>query len=125
MTSGVVILEVTMIQPVKLPQYKKHFIVLKSAVGVGDELTINWDQRFQSIPRETSPNHNHLHQILLKAQGIMTKVFIQLYAKPRLCYPNDRDRTLFHHHGEPVSTHRRSNFEVPCSISTEQRGWIL
>ncbi|GFR20314.1 hypothetical protein TNCT_218351 [Trichonephila clavata] len=41
MSSDVVILEVTMIQPVKLLMLSKRIVVLKSAVGAGVELTMN------------------------------------------------------------------------------------
>ncbi|GFV22017.1 hypothetical protein TNCV_4527021 [Trichonephila clavipes] len=44
MISGVVSLEVTMIQPIKSPQRRKHIVVQEIAVGVGVELTMNWDQ---------------------------------------------------------------------------------
>ncbi|GFY19800.1 hypothetical protein TNCV_4649701 [Trichonephila clavipes] len=57
MTSGVVILEVTIIQPVKLPQSIKRIVIKNNGVGVGVELTINWDQGSQSITRETPSDH--------------------------------------------------------------------
>ncbi|KAG8188354.1 hypothetical protein JTE90_022554 [Oedothorax gibbosus] len=58
MTTGIVVLKVTGVQPVKLPQRRKHVVVQNSAVGIGVELTMNGDQRSQSIPGETPPDHN-------------------------------------------------------------------
>ncbi|GFY70804.1 hypothetical protein TNIN_443021 [Trichonephila inaurata madagascariensis] len=50
MTGGVVILELTMIQPMKL-QWKMILVVhMISGVCFGEELTINWDQGSQPIP---------------------------------------------------------------------------
>ncbi|GFU62218.1 hypothetical protein TNCV_2474491 [Trichonephila clavipes] len=52
MTSGVVILEYTLFQPVKLSQLRKH-------IGVGSEHTRNWDQVSKSKPLESSPTIIH------------------------------------------------------------------
>ncbi|GFV50149.1 hypothetical protein TNCV_87821 [Trichonephila clavipes] len=43
--------------------------------------------------------------------------------KPRLFHSTGRDCTLIYHSTEPVSTHQRFSFKVPCIISTGQRSW--
>lgn len=46
MTAGVVVLRVTCIQPVKLPQHRKYTVIQNSAVCVDVELTMNLDQGY-------------------------------------------------------------------------------
>jgi len=58
MTTGIVVLKVTGVQPVKLPQRRKHIVIENNAVGIGVELAMNGDQGSQSIPGESSPDHN-------------------------------------------------------------------
>ncbi|GFY36593.1 hypothetical protein TNCV_27981 [Trichonephila clavipes] len=53
-TNGVVILEVTMIQPAKLPQRRKSVEVKNSGVVIGVEFTMNWYQGSLSISRKGS-----------------------------------------------------------------------
>ncbi|XP_071041436.1 uncharacterized protein [Parasteatoda tepidariorum] len=48
MTAGIVVIEVTGVHPVKLPQRRKHIVIQNSAVGIGIELTMNGDQGSQS-----------------------------------------------------------------------------
>ncbi|GFW70982.1 hypothetical protein TNCV_190731 [Trichonephila clavipes] len=57
-TSGVVTLKETMFQPINFPLYKKHIVVQKRTIGVDIEFAMNWDQRSESLPRETSLDHN-------------------------------------------------------------------
>lgn len=53
MMAGVVILEITGIQPVELPQHRKHTFIQNSAVSVGIELNMIWDQGYHTNPGRT------------------------------------------------------------------------
>ncbi|GFY34711.1 hypothetical protein TNCV_4701921 [Trichonephila clavipes] len=68
------------------------------------------------------PRNMTIGFLILEAQYILAKRFLQALAKPRVCHPTG---TLIHHLREPVSTYIRSNFEAPCTSSTEQRDYIL
>lgn len=58
MTGGIVILKVTWVHPVKLPQCRKRMVIQNGAVGPGVQSTRNCDQGSRAIPGETPPQHN-------------------------------------------------------------------
>lgn len=59
MTDGVVILKVTYVQIVKLPQSTKHIVIQNIAVGVGVTLTMKLDQGFLKKLGKASTSTEH------------------------------------------------------------------
>lgn len=58
MTGAIVIMKVTWVHHVKLPQRRKRMAIQNNAVGLGVECTRNCGQGSGVIPGETPPHHN-------------------------------------------------------------------
>lgn len=113
-TVGVAILEVTCVQPVKLPQYRRYIVIQNSVGDVGVELTMNCDQWNQTKPGIHFQTIISPFPILMATMHLVRSI-LQMDVRLRPYHSNGRGWTLIHLFRDNIFSAVRFTIDMICT----------